>query len=384
MTTSEAAQATTMVPTATAAQPAASTRPPDLPSEHDIVELRLALVCYGGVSLAIYMHGITKELEKLTRASAQLIADPQTNPFREDQSEHAYFEALQRKAALDRYRTRVVVDIISGTSAGGINGVCLAKSLALDAPQDGLRDLWLTKGAILKLLASRPLLPPLAGNRMLKWINEAFSDMDGKSKGTLMPPGLTLNLYVTTTDIHGYNRPLPVADPPAVNTVVNKHVFEFYNREGTGNLDGTHNAALAFAARATSCFPGAFPATRLADITPEEARTAFPGEFCRAYELAGSPVDQTFFIDGGVLDNFPFRHAVRAIPGKPASTQVNRRLLFIEPDPSDPQAGPDGAVPGFRATIWAGLSKLPRRQPIGDAFDELMVYNRPCPGACGR
>ena len=75
------------------------------------------------------MHGITKELEKLTRASAQLVADPEQNPFRPDQSEHAYFDALKRKAAQDGYRTRVVVDIISGTSAGGINGVCLAKSL---------------------------------------------------------------------------------------------------------------------------------------------------------------------------------------------------------------------------------------------------------------
>ena len=25
-------------------------------------ELRIALVCYGGVSLAIYMHGVTREL----------------------------------------------------------------------------------------------------------------------------------------------------------------------------------------------------------------------------------------------------------------------------------------------------------------------------------
>lgn len=32
-------------------------------------ELRLALVCYGGVSLAVYMHGITKEILKLVRAS---------------------------------------------------------------------------------------------------------------------------------------------------------------------------------------------------------------------------------------------------------------------------------------------------------------------------
>ncbi|MBW7946786.1 MAG: hypothetical protein H3C60_10205, partial [Sphingomonadaceae bacterium] len=32
-------------------------------------ELRLALVCYGGISLAVYMHGITQEIWKLLRAS---------------------------------------------------------------------------------------------------------------------------------------------------------------------------------------------------------------------------------------------------------------------------------------------------------------------------
>ena len=35
-------------------------------------ELRLAVVCYGGVSLAIYMHGVTKEIHKLVLASAAL------------------------------------------------------------------------------------------------------------------------------------------------------------------------------------------------------------------------------------------------------------------------------------------------------------------------
>jgi patatin-related protein len=355
--------------------PAAPARPPDLPSDHDVRELRLALVCYGGVSLAIYMHGITKELEKLARASAKLIESDAENPYPPEKSEFAYFNALRRKAAQDGFRTRVVIDIISGTSAGGINGVCLAKAVALDAPQDGLRDLWLTKGAILKLLSRWPKLPPLAGNRMLKWLGGAFSEMDGHGQGTLMPPGLALNLFVTTTDINGYNRQVPIADPTAINTVVNKHVFEFTDRDGVGNLDGAHNHALAFAARATSCFPGAFPATKLADIEHGEARDSFPSEFCRVYELAGSPVDQTFFVDGGVLDNFPFKHAVHAIAGKPASTQVDRRLLFIEPDPAVPGRAPDGTKPGFRATIWAGLSTLPRRQPIGDALDELMQYN---------
>ena len=353
----------------------APSTPPDLPGDHDVRELRLALVCYGGVSLAIYMHGITKELEKLARASAHFVDSGDENPYSPDRTEYAYLNALRRKAAHDGFRTRVVIDIISGTSAGGINGVCLAKSLALDAPQDGLRDLWLTKGAIIKLLARWPKLPPLAGNRMLKWLGGAFSEMDGHGQGTLMPPGLTLNLFVTTTDINGYNRQIPIADPVAINTVVNKHVFEFHDRDGVGNLDSEHNPALAFAARATSCFPGAFPATTIADIKHEESRQRFPTEFCRAYELAGSPVDMTFFVDGGVLDNFPFKHAVHAIAGKPAATQVDRRLLFIEPDPATPGASPNGAAPGFGATVWAGLSKLPRRQPIGDALDELMTYN---------
>jgi len=93
-------------PTTTAERPAripaVTSRPPDLPSDHDVRELRLALVCYGGVSLAIYMHGITKELEKLTRASARLADSPDENPFPPDKSEHAYFNALKRKVEARR------------------------------------------------------------------------------------------------------------------------------------------------------------------------------------------------------------------------------------------------------------------------------------------
>ena len=37
-------------------------------------ELRLAMICYGGVSLAIYMHGTLKEVWRLLRASRALAA----------------------------------------------------------------------------------------------------------------------------------------------------------------------------------------------------------------------------------------------------------------------------------------------------------------------
>src|SRR3954447_13697087 len=92
-----------------------------------IRELRLALVCYGGVSLAIYMHGVTKEIEKLVVASAAFTKNDQHNPFPEVDSSHAWWDMLAHiRDEQGGVRLRVVVDIVAGTSAGGINGVFLA------------------------------------------------------------------------------------------------------------------------------------------------------------------------------------------------------------------------------------------------------------------
>jgi hypothetical protein len=50
-------------------------------------EQRLALVCYGGVSLVLYMHGVIKEILKLSRASKAYHAVPQS-----EQREHQSYE----------------------------------------------------------------------------------------------------------------------------------------------------------------------------------------------------------------------------------------------------------------------------------------------------
>ena len=115
-------------------------------------ELRIALVCFGGVSLAVYMHGITKEILKLVRASSVLhaIADraeraqatflaqrDASDP--EYDTEGAYFELLRELGR--KVELRVVVDIIAGASAGGINGTMLARALSHDLPMRSLRDL---------------------------------------------------------------------------------------------------------------------------------------------------------------------------------------------------------------------------------------------------
>ena len=163
-------------------------------------ELRFAVVLYGGVSLAIYMHGTTKELHRLVKASA--LEDQGAPVAGETPSEAVYRRLLRWMRDRDerRVRTRVVVDVIAGTSAGGINGVYLAKALAHNLSQDALRDVWLERGDISGLLRGSSRIPwkmrvpallvgmrktsPLNGEAMSRWLYEA---LDGMDAGTSSP-----------------------------------------------------------------------------------------------------------------------------------------------------------------------------------------------------
>src|SRR5215216_7778172 len=127
-------------------------------------ELRIALVCFGGISLAVYMHGISKEILKLVRASRELQAiadrarrakaaflDDADPEKREYDTESIYFELLREIGR--KIELRVVVDIIAGASAGGINGTLLARALSHDLPFRPMRNLWLDNADVSVLLA---------------------------------------------------------------------------------------------------------------------------------------------------------------------------------------------------------------------------------------
>jgi patatin-related protein len=173
-----------------------------------VKEIRIALVCYGGVSLAIYMHGITRELHRLVAASSRL--DAEENPFKPPCTEHVYWQLLRDMADREGVRTRVVVDVISGTSAGGINGVFLAKAIAHNLSQQSLRDLWFAEADIGKLLSGPSFLPakgklawfairalahrlrvapPLRGDQMCRLLYGALSAMDERPPSTAAGPG---------------------------------------------------------------------------------------------------------------------------------------------------------------------------------------------------
>ena len=93
-------------------------------------ELRLALVLNGGVSLAVWMGGVAQEIQRLTVPDATGYAP-----------------------VLALARTRAVADVISGTSAGGINGAALALGqVNTQADLRLLRGLWSDQGRMEELV----------------------------------------------------------------------------------------------------------------------------------------------------------------------------------------------------------------------------------------
>ena len=407
-------------------------------------ELRIALVCFGGVSLAVYMHGISKEILKLVRASSVLhsIAD------RAERSQAAFLDKVDRndpeydtdaiyfELLRDIGRTlelRVIVDIIAGASAGGINGTMLARALSHDLPMGALRDLWLDHADVIELLApeararagsklvlkpvvwllgaaglwksikdrevrrklslfvrSRWFKPPLSGTRMAELMYDAVTAM-GKPRhrlASLLPSGHRLDLFVTVTDHYGYQQLLQIHDPPIIHEREHRHVLRFrYQRRPDGEVisdfDFENAPALAFAARATSSFPGAFPPAQITEMDDLVARkfvewrhrAEFIARNFETYTRMNVDPASACFLDGSVLNNRPFREAISAIRGRPAYRQVDRRLVYIDPDPAPPGAPTHRGIPGFFSTLKGALSDLPSAEPVTDEINWVNDFN---------
>ncbi|MDT5134947.1 MAG: hypothetical protein QOE41_4258 [Mycobacterium sp.] len=325
-------------------------------------ELRLALVCYGGVSLAVYMHGVTKELHKLVRASRKFNERPAENPFRGGSApadtEAVYFDALQELAAAGR-RLDVSVDIIGGASAGGINGVALSKAIAQDAELESLTKIWIEEGDFRKLLRAPSFAglraqvamdvilqlahlfkprSPLRGERMSQLLLSALQDMDkNPDAATLLRPDGKLQLFVTATDLTGFEVLVPSgAGGASQRDAYSAQVFEFKGEFGDLDHFGPeYTADLAFAGRATASFPGAFAPIGQDSFEHETGKSNL-GLHTNVFRY-DYPDDKrakdAVFVDGGVLNNAPFDVVIDAISRRAAETQVYRRLVYIQPDP---------------------------------------------------
>ena len=288
-------------------------------------------------------------------ASARLEA---TNGSEAAPSERVYEELLEAKRAEheDGVATRVVIDVVAGTSFGGINGVFLAKAVAHNHSLDSLRDLWLTRADAWQLVRGPRWLPrlwrvgsafrqitrtaPLRDDNLSRWLYEALSAMDevGRPQSdvpTLMPEDHPLDLFVTATDFYGYGPSLARGATSAAKPR-HRHVLAFrYTSAGVDDLQAKGNGMLAFAARATSSVPGAFPPASLDRFVRDVpmADVAIAPRFFRSYALSGASASSAFFVDGTVVDGDPFAAVLGAVGGRSASVEVDRRVVYVDPDP---------------------------------------------------
>lgn len=397
-------------------------------------ELRLALVCYGGVSLAVYMHGVTKEIWRLARAS-QSFCSHETS---EAQSPSVYQDILEACLAEHDLKLRVLPDIIAGASAGGINGIFLAQAIETGQSLDPLTELWLkcadadilldpdarplsrftkfwvapilwallrrrddsvnstvapeTREEVRRKLSNfvrgRWFAPPFGGKGFTRLLLNAFDAMaQGPTTRPLLPQGHPLDLFVTATDFTGHEQRLRLNSPAAIEETEHRLTLGFLAR-GPHPRTLADPAELVFAARATASFPGAFPpfTVRELDHVLAENERAWPtrDKFLQRILPAHSrkgQADDTVLIDGSVLANAPFAQAIDALKDRPARRQVDRRFVYIEPSPSAEgfrltsptkrNASGERPLPGFFRTIFGAISDIPREQPIRDNLEAI-------------
>jgi patatin-related protein len=395
------------------------------------IEVRLAVVLYGGVSLAVYIHGVTREILNLVRAS-KLFHGGSGSPPPAGDSTAIYYDLLRKLSpGID---LRVVVDLISGASAGGINGVMLGRALAHDLPLEPHRELWLKNADVTSLAAPGSLIgrlckaglaplfdqllvrrfgqqvadpetraklrqfiqaqwftPPFSGERFAGWMLDACDAMDEQAQrnGTLLPPGHRLDLFVTLTDYRGHRHRIQLHDPPSVDETEHRRIVSFTCRralsgETFSEFGRGHAPSLVFAARATASFPGAFPPATIAEMDTLLAgrnrdwptRQSFITEKLLATDPSAVANTGGYFIDGSVVMNKPFSPVIHALGNRPASREVVRRIIYVDPNPHrEATHRGDQGTPGFFRTILTALALIPRNEPIADDLMAIQDWN---------
>ena len=309
--------------------------------------------------------------------------------------------------------TRFIVDILSGTSAGGINGIFLGKALANGQDISGLENLWIEEGDMRTLINDKqsvkggPLKlqdPPaslLNSQRMYLELLKAFDQMEKTGSATLTPFVDELDLFVTATDLSGVTLPIRLSDG-VVYERRHRNVLHFVysNKDASAeakdrnDFEEKFNPFLAYAARCTSAFPAAFEPMCLCDTDAildrylpyanKENCRSDSNDWQRFYKDYLNPVGagairfpKRAFADGGYLDNKPFTYATETVARRQADLLVTRKLIYIEPSPEHPERKPETeGKPDAIENVGAALLSLPRYETIREDLQRVRDHNR--------
>jgi patatin-related protein len=324
-----------------------------LPSldEDEREEIRLALALNGGTSLAVWMGGVAQELDR----------------FRRRDSTYG--------ALLDFVHSTSRIDVIAGTSAGGLNGALLGLAIGRNVQLSGLAELWVNKGALFDLLRDPFERDPpslLRGDEyFLPALRDAFARIAGSASASQGSHPLVL--MITATALKAESRGFPDHFGSVIGDSDHRAIFRFERNDSVDHF-GDPDAVdrLALAARTSASFPGAFEASFIPVRTSEPGRP----DMVDVASFSGS----RWAIDGGVLVNTPVGPMIDAVLKMPASRQVRRVVAIVVPRGRD-FGGPTlpdehAGIPAVLDVVLASLTGIPRQQSIGEDLDRLTDYNR--------
>ncbi len=357
-------------------------------------ETRLGIVIYGGIALAVYINGICQELFNANRG-------------------RGIYKLL--KAITD---SDIVVDIISGTSAGGINGALLAHALANSTEKKvkigdeevienqvlefgKFAEIWREKGDIAKLLHEyKESKTPLAIESLINGEGYYQNELVNALKSTQpqkapeedwFSVSRELDLFVTGTDFLGRHRSILDQTGKVIELKDHHAVFLLKHRQGRKEYFKPENYnVLAKLCRLTSSIPIAFPVVSVKlvkDCDDKLVGRNYDDQLLTIWGKLGDravckiPPEngyQLHFVDGGFLDNKPFGYTIKEIYHRTADRPVDRKLFYVDPDPEclfKTEAFTKMLRPNVLQAARGAFFGIRGYESIAGDLDEIATYN---------
>ena len=321
-------------------------------------EVRVAMALNGGVSLAVWMGGCAVELDAARRAhlGEEDLRVARLDPKSPDKAPvlaaekpgdrrtiyHAMCEAFDRQ---------LVIDLMSGSSAGGINGALLGAAITgrRRLHPDFIRGKWLTLGDFETLMHKLQTPSPtslMGGHAFFEKLRRTFDELLPEEQAVPSPqkPDKPTDkekrakaewddsqrlLQLPENQAARRDELLDCAKLDVTATDVEGHEHRFRDTWG--------EELVASEYRQRFCFrkPDDFTAERLA--TAARSSASFPLAFepwAVDGELLGLEKEKRrWLIDGGLLDNAPIRAVLDLVPARSAERPVKRFLCYLNADP---------------------------------------------------